>query len=341
MRFTNFFSLKSLAAIGFAIAVIPLALAVMSATAAVRETAALGRGMNCQVFEQTKTVRLALQKTSDIERKARLFVLLADTPLRRPYERKAYETARASFKQALGELQKLGVDGKIALLASELSEKEGLIYRQIIQSETESHPSLPVEEAFIGLREASNTLSREFEGYVDHQFDELRGQSESLGRELLTQCVLLLGVFVAWVGLLMASLARPMRQLDASIRKLGDGNFAEPIKIAGTSDLRHLGDCLEWLRMRLLEREAPNQPHMENAVDANATGTPSTHPPSQAMAEDKANELALLPNEGLSQQRQDTPHGRIDPKPQKPPAPREINRQGANFQNQLPLADEA
>ena len=91
MRFAHFFSLKSLAAIGFAIAVVPLALAVMSATAAVRETAALGRGMNCQVFEQTKAIRLALQKTADIERKARLFVLLADTPLRRPYERKAYE----------------------------------------------------------------------------------------------------------------------------------------------------------------------------------------------------------------------------------------------------------
>ena len=218
MRFTNFFSLKSLAAIGFAIAVIPLALAVMSAAFTVRETAALGRGMNCQVFEQTKTVRLALQKTSDIERKARLLVLLADTPLRRPYERKAYETARASFKQALGELQKLGVDGKIALLASELSEKESLIYRQIIQSETESHPSLPVEEAFIGLREASNTLSREFEGYVDRQFDELRGQSESLEQGLLTQCMLLLGVCVAWVGLLMGLLACPMRQLDAAIR---------------------------------------------------------------------------------------------------------------------------
>ena len=51
---------------------------------ALRETAALGRGMNYQLLEQAKTVRLALQKTADIERKARLFVLLADTSLHRP-----------------------------------------------------------------------------------------------------------------------------------------------------------------------------------------------------------------------------------------------------------------
>ena len=339
MRFAQLFSLKPLFAIGFAVAMVPLVLAVLSAASALRETAALGRGMNYQLLGQAKTVRLALQKTSDIERKARLFVLLADTSLHRPYERKAYETARASFKQALGELQKLRVDGEIALLANELSEKEGLIYRHIIQSEAESRPSLPVEEAFNSLREASNTLSRAFEGYVGRQFDELRGQSEALERELLAKSAVLLGMFVVWMGLLMAFLARPMRQLDAAIRKLGAGHFAEPIKIAGPFDLRHLGDRLEWLRIRLLELEAPNNPPAENLAASIATDTPLAHAPLQDGLEGDGKALSMAPNGELVRQRQGITHDLMSSKPERPKD--EAHQLGADIQGQLTLPGEA
>jgi len=46
----------------------------------------IGQDNQFQVFEQTKAIRLVLQKTADIERKARLFVLLSDPALRQPYE---------------------------------------------------------------------------------------------------------------------------------------------------------------------------------------------------------------------------------------------------------------
>jgi len=174
MKFKNILSLKSLIVLGFVIAVIPLFLAVMYAAFGMRETSALGRTINSQVFEQTKAIRLVLQKTGDIERKARLFVLLSAPALRQPYEQQSYESTRASFKQALSELLKLHVDNKVALLVNELSEKENLIYQQIINSASENNLKLPVDEAFQGLRDSSHSLSREFENHVDHQFNELR-----------------------------------------------------------------------------------------------------------------------------------------------------------------------
>ena len=183
--FNNFLSLKSLIVLGFVIAVIPLFFGVMYASFAMLETSALGRTMNYEVFEQTKTVRMVLQKASDIERKAKLFVLFSDPALRKPYERESYESARVSFKQALNELLKLHVDKKIALLVNELSKKENLIYEQIISSEINNNFSLPIDEAFQGLREASNILSREFESHVEHKFNELRQDSESLENGLL------------------------------------------------------------------------------------------------------------------------------------------------------------
>ncbi len=259
MKLPHLFSLKSIIAFGFGIAIIPLLAAVLYAVIAMRETAALGRNMDAHVFEQTKTIRLVLQKTADIERKARLFVLLADPALRRPYERKSYDAARASFKQALGELLELPLDNKIALLANELTEKEELIYQQIVGSEAENHPKLPADEAFLGLREASNTLSREFESHIDREFNTLRQQSESREQALLSKVGALLGFSVVFVGILLAFWGRSMRQLDSSISRLGSGNLANPIHVAGPSDLRRLGGILESLRTRLLELDALKQ----------------------------------------------------------------------------------
>ncbi len=263
MRLPNLFSLRNIIFIGFITAVIPLFLAVLYAAFAMRETASLGKTLNQQVFEETKTVRLALQKSSDIERKARLFVLLSDPSLRQPYERQSYENTRNTFKKALDDLLTLNVDNKIALRVNELAEKERLIYEQIIQSETENKLKLPVDEAFQGLREASNTLSREFESYVEQKFDELHQQTQSLEQSLLIKGAALLSISVIFLTSLLVILSRSIRKLDSSIRKLGAGYRLEPIVVTGPNDLRYLGDRLEWLRTRLLELEDSKYRWME------------------------------------------------------------------------------
>jgi len=266
IKFKNILSLKSLIALGFVIAVIPLFLAVMYAAFGMRETSALGRTINSQVFEQTKAIRLVLQKTADIERKARLFVLLSDPAVRQPYEQQSYESTRASFKQALSALLKLHVDNKIALLVNELSEKENLIYQQIISSASENTLKLPVDEAFQGLRESSVSLSREFESYVDHEFNELRQQSESLEQGLFIKGAVLLAVSFMFIAILLAVLSRSMRQLNSSIRRLGSGELEQPIDITGPSDLRYLGNRLEWLRTHLMALEVSKQQFMHNVA---------------------------------------------------------------------------
>lgn len=264
MKYKNLLSLKSLIVLGFATAVIPLFLGVMYAAYGLRETAELGRTINSQVFEQTKTIRTVLQKSSDIERKARLFVLLSDPALRQPYERESYESARASFKQSLSDLLKLHVDNKIALLVNELSEKENLIYQQIIGSETDNSFKLPIDEAFQGFRESSNVLSREFENHVEHTFNELRQLSESLEQGLLIKGAILLMLSCALVFSLLKVLSGSMRQLDTAIRRLGSSELQEPIEVSGPADLRYLGERLEWLRTHLIALESSKQQLMQN-----------------------------------------------------------------------------
>lgn len=252
---THLFSLKAVVVAGISVATLPLFAALALALAAQRDTAATGRDMNRQVYAQTNAVRSVLQKTADIERKARWFVLLSDPALRRPHERKSYEAVRDLFRQSLQGLQGVGMDSKVVLLADVLSEKEDLIYQQIIASDADNHPRLPVEEAFVGLREASNTLSREFDAYVAGEFNTLGLQSKTEEAALLQQAGGLAGLSFALLAALSALLARLMNRLESAIQQLGSGDLAEPIRMAGPSDLKRMGADLESLRLLLNQAE--------------------------------------------------------------------------------------
>ena len=50
-------------------------------------------------------------------------------------------------------------------------------------------------------------------------------------------------------------IARPIRQLDQAIRRMGTADFTHAIEVNGPQDLRYLGQRLEWLRSRLSDLE--------------------------------------------------------------------------------------
>jgi two-component system, NtrC family, sensor histidine kinase GlrK len=66
---------------------------------------------------------------------------------------------------------------------------------------------------------------------------------------LIPTAVLLIAYFTFLI-------ARPIRQVTESIRGLGEGQFAKPIRIEGPGDMVRLGAQLDWLRERLVTLEA-------------------------------------------------------------------------------------
>ncbi|HSV81271.1 MAG TPA: ATP-binding protein, partial [Ramlibacter sp.] len=65
----------------------------------------------------------------------------------------------------------------------------------------------------------------------------------------ITLAVLLAVGFGIW-------LARPFKRLESAIVQLGENRLAEPIDIPGPSDVRNVGQQLDWLRLRLTELDA-------------------------------------------------------------------------------------
>ena len=88
--------------------------------------------------------------------------------------------------------------------------------------------------------------------------------SESLEQELLIKGALLLFFSCVFVMILLSILSRAMKQLHRAVRHLGTNELEEPIKVTGPSDLRYLGERLEWLRSHLLALETSKQHLMKN-----------------------------------------------------------------------------
>jgi two-component system sensor histidine kinase GlrK len=64
-----------------------------------------------------------------------------------------------------------------------------------------------------------------------------------------------LGIAIALAILFAVLIARPVRQLDIAIRRMGRADFKHAIEVSGPEDLRYVGQRLEWLRSRLSELE--------------------------------------------------------------------------------------
>jgi two-component system, NtrC family, sensor histidine kinase GlrK len=201
-----------LAIMGYVLVAYPMVATVRLATKSMDTTVSQGQTLNYRLYEETRVVRLVLEKASDIERKARLFVLLSDPALRQPYERDSYENVRTTFQQALGTLRALSPDREILLLANELTEKEGLIYQQLTAWDPKRQAAPAIDQAFLGLREAATALSRKFESHVDQEFTQLRAQTEAIKQQLVVRSGMLLALSLGLLVGLLTWLKRPLTQ---------------------------------------------------------------------------------------------------------------------------------
>lgn len=212
---TRYWSLKPRVLLGFVLVAWPLLAAFLLASRSLDETARLGLDMARQIHSQTRTVQQVLENISDIERKARLFVLLADPAVRQPYERAAYEKVRASFREALDDLLRLSLDNSIVLLANELSQKEALIHQQLLDWAARSNPTPAIDQAFQGLRETAGALSRQFDQQVDRRMQTLSAHTEDSKQSLSWRIGILLAVSLGMLSFVLSwierSLARQYR----------------------------------------------------------------------------------------------------------------------------------
>lgn len=247
-RHRNNMSFKAWIMLHTLLIMLPMFLSVTYVAHEVDKTSRFSIDLNNQILRQTKSIRWVLQRTADVERKAKLFMVLSDPALGKTYELESYEATRASMHQELNELLQSPINNQLTLLINELAEKEAIIYQLILSPERHGSEKL-IDSAFSGLRESSNILAREFESFVDQQSRLILKQSQTMTWLFLTIGAALSLIALWSIVTLSRAVIIPIRDIHRAIQGMLSGDFDRRVNVRGPAELCRLAQSLESLRL--------------------------------------------------------------------------------------------
>lgn len=189
------------------------------------------------------------ERTIDLERSARQYLLLNDPLFRQRFDEhlvqslalidRLDEQAGESLSSLLGGWRMVA-----AALRSGLEQKVG---------------KAEVVPLLARLVELNGLLKEAGRHWMEIQNLRVLGDLEQNRRQLGLQIVLALSGAVLTAVAMGWWLVRPIRQLEQAIGRLGASRFEAQVEVGGPVDLRHLGKRLDWLRLRLAELEADRE----------------------------------------------------------------------------------
>jgi len=236
--------------LGFLLVSLPLLYALGELIYSLDRLASESRQEVLQAAQAGRSSRLLFEQATMLERLARQQLILEDPVLLEDYAR-----VRQEFRGTTSQLAQLPLEsGQLAAL-TRLGENETHL-RDLLVAPTRTPDTIrtladgyaQLVEGAQGMLTATNQLTQRAIERLQETADQ--GREKWLYLALATAAIALaLAIFFAVL------IARPIRQLDQAIRRMGTADFTHAIEVNGPQDLRYVGQRLEWLRTRLRELE--------------------------------------------------------------------------------------
>lgn len=249
-------SFLSLLLTGFILVALPLIVALVSSIhildGLVQQSAVAVFRSAARIDSCKKVGELLLRQ----ERSARLFTVLGDTE-----HLEDVKTRHREVGELLRQFAELNVDNELAPLIQELQAKEQLVVAVLLDDAGDPVTTKTQQETALGEYMVIGELIGKMEilsnNLMIQEVETLKEQVRDNKSTLVWQVSGLIGFSVLLVVLFISLINKPVRQLDRSIERLGEGDFATPILVSGPRDLEDIGGKLDWLRRRLsvLDRE--------------------------------------------------------------------------------------
>jgi len=243
-------SFPRLLAVGFTLVALPLMFALVNNAVSVDRLANRSQNAVYRAVQATQSGRRLAQQLTALERTARQIVILDDRSLL-----DTYAANRRQFEQAAAEFANLPLDAEQKKALEDIVRGEAAAFSALSGAGPKSREAEVAVESFIGLSEQAQALVARSNALIDREVNAMRNTADRAQRITLWQLLALVPVVVFLVIGFSILIARPIRQIDAAIRRLGGGELHVPVAVSGPQDLVHLGDRLEWMRRELLDVE--------------------------------------------------------------------------------------
>lgn len=236
---------------GFTLVALPLVGALAYSAWNTERLAEQSRNAVFSASQAARASRSLVNRIGSIERLAQQMAIVDDPGLAADYAR-----VHQSFKQVAAELAVLPLDGEQQLALEKTVAQEQSLYELLTEQPRRKLDGRRVVRLTGELAENAYEVLAISYLIADREVVRLRASAETVQRRLILLVIFSTAVVLSIALALTRYIARPIAELDASIRQLGGADFARPITVRGPEDLQTLGERLDWLRRRLGELEA-------------------------------------------------------------------------------------
>jgi two-component system sensor histidine kinase GlrK len=249
LKLANFYypsSFLKLLLIGFVVVAAPLVVALVNAAISMQRLAGMSESAVDQAAQAARGSRLLMEQVLAMERVVRQYLVLDDVGLLDDYIK-----IRANFKRTTSELSLLPLDELQLKELNHTIDKEQALYDKLVVQPVAAPERRRLIEGYVDLSGLAKNVLNESSLLIDREIDRMREAAAATQRTLFSQLLLAFPFGLAIAAVFAFLIARPIRQLDRAIRRLGEADFGGSVHVQGPADLRFLGDRLDWLRHRL------------------------------------------------------------------------------------------
>jgi two-component system, NtrC family, sensor histidine kinase GlrK len=251
MRFTYPRSFLSLLLLGFTIVAAPLIVALFSNALAFERLAGLSENAVHSAVKITQASRSLLTSGAGLERSARQYAVAGEATFL-----DAYRNNRANFVAVLRQLDGMPLSDLQRAQLRAIERDVDAIHDAIGRSGPTPQLSQRLARDFATLTERVHTLVDLGDQMIDAAIEQLRLQAVQSRNSVFWLMIALIPTAILLIASFTFLIARPITQVSAGIRALGEGQFGRAIQIQGPGDMVRLGEQLDWLRERLVTLEA-------------------------------------------------------------------------------------
>jgi two-component system sensor histidine kinase GlrK len=287
MSFARPRSIVRLILLGFAAVAVPLIAAVVTAVVQVDRLAQSGQQAVFAAESATQQSRALVENLTEMERSLGRYYVLRD---RDDYQR--YLGRRKSFIASANALARLDVGEGPRRQLKELLATEARVKHRLVAADRPAFTDASmVPPSFADLHEQAREILAESSKRISVEANKTREASAELQRTLLLQAAAAVPIALLLAGLFAVLIARPIRQLDNQIRRLGSGSFSEEVSVTGPRDIEELGRRLDWLRRRVLELEEQKTTFLRHISHELKTPLTSIREGAELLLDERSREL--------------------------------------------------
>lgn len=235
---------------GFIIASLPLAGGLISNYIAFDRLSELSQRAVYNAAQATQNARQLTNLTQALERSARFYAVAGEADMV-----ESYKKSREAFLGVLAQFTELPSAADMRPTTEAIKATENAVFVSLTTKNSSPQLSRQLEADFVELGRRTQRLTDLANQMIDRETENLRSYSAKSKHQVFTQMLMIVPSALLLIAGFAYLLARPIRELDDAINRLGEGKLSQKIIVSGPRDIEKLGEQLDWLRQRLISLE--------------------------------------------------------------------------------------